>query len=89
MFKKPNQWYYDKKAKKLYYIPENAYEEVVGYIPLTNKIFVIKGEEDNKVKNIFIRNLDIEFWKIYSITVCITFIQAPQLCNFNFDTIIR
>ena len=78
MFKKPNQWYYDKKAKKLYYIPESADEEVVGYIPLTNKIFVIKGEEDNKVKNIFIRNLEMAYTKGEYVSTSTPRIPHPQ-----------
>ena len=78
MFKKPNQWYYDKKAKKLYYIPENADEEIVGYIPLTNKIFVIKGEEDNKAKNIFIRNLSLAYTKGEYVSTSTPRIPHPQ-----------
>ena len=64
MFENPNEWYYDRTAKKLYYIPKtektNA-EEIVGFIPVTDKIFCIKGTEKEKVSDITIRNFDIGY----------------------------
>ncbi len=66
MFGKPNEWYYDKKIKKLYYIPEsprtNA-DEIVGFIPVTDKIFCITGTDEEKVCDITIRNFDIGYTK--------------------------
>lgn len=65
-FKNPNEFYYDRTAKKLYYIPEDKNtkaEDISGFIPRTDKLFVIKGTEDNKVKNIYIRNFDIAYTK--------------------------
>ena len=62
MFGNPNEWYYDKPSKKLYYVPENDdvnAEDIVGFIPVTDKLFVIKGEDEKKVQDINIRNFDI------------------------------
>lgn len=66
MFGNKNEWYYDKSKKKLYYIPENpnaTAEDIVGFIPITNKIFCIKGIDKEKVSDITIRNFDIGYTK--------------------------
>lgn len=64
MFANPNEWYYDRAVKKLYYIPEtekaNA-KEIVGFIPVTDKIFCLKGTQKEKVSDITIRNFDIGY----------------------------
>ena len=59
MFGKPGQWYCDKKAKKLYYIPQKEEQDPVGYIPLTDKLFIIKGQKTRKAAHITIRNFTL------------------------------
>lgn len=66
MFGKPNEWYYDRPRKKLYYIPENAEikaEDMVGFIPVTDKIFCVSGTNEDPVQDIAIRNFDIAYTK--------------------------
>lgn len=63
MFSEPGQWYCDKKQKKLYYIPENWDEKVKGYIPFVDKLFVINGTDDKKVKNVYINNFSLGYTK--------------------------
>ncbi len=65
MFKNPGEWYYDKTAKKLYYIPEDnaKAEDITGYIPVTDKIFCFSGKADKKVKDVCIKNFDIAYTK--------------------------
>lgn len=65
-FKNPNEWYYDSGSKKLYYIPENENikaEEIIGYIPLTDKLVCLVGEPEKKIKNITFRNFDMAYTK--------------------------
>ncbi|MFA7636764.1 MAG: right-handed parallel beta-helix repeat-containing protein [Monoglobales bacterium] len=64
-FKKPNHWYFDRPTKMLYYIPEVGVktEDIKAYIPVTDKIFEIKGKPDNKARNINLRNLEIAYTK--------------------------
>lgn len=63
MFNKPGQWYFDKKAKKLYYIPKDNNQSITGYIPVTDKLFIVKGKQNNKVRNICIRNFKLCYTK--------------------------
>ncbi len=65
-FKNPNEWYYDVAARILYYIPENGQaktEELVGYVPLTAKLFEVKGTPEDKVRNIRFQNLEFAYTK--------------------------
>ena len=66
MFGKPNEWYYDRPSKKLYYIPESTEikaEDIVGFIPVTDKIFCVNGTDNEKVQDITVRNFDIAYTK--------------------------
>lgn len=63
-FCNPNEWYYDRPAGKVYYIPEDDSvqpEQITAYIPVTDKIFCIAGTPDHKVRNIRIRNFEIAY----------------------------
>ena len=65
-FKNPNEWYYDSGSKILYYIPENENikaEEIIGYIPLTDKLVCLVGEPEKKIKNVTFRNFDMAYTK--------------------------
>lgn len=60
MFFEKNQWYLDRTDKKLYYIPEKASQNkdnITAYMPVSDKIFIIKGSKENKVCNIRFSNL--------------------------------
>ncbi len=63
-FQTPNEWYFDRTSKKLYYIPESdaaSAEELVGYLPLTDKLVCLTGEPDQPVKNITFRNFEMAY----------------------------
>ena len=65
-FALPNEWYYDKTVGKVYYIPEypnEKAENLVAYIPLTDKFFVIQGTGENPVKNIRFQNIEFAHTK--------------------------
>ncbi len=60
MFFEKNQWYLDRINKKLYYIPRDNTQNkdnITAYIPVTDKLFVVKGKKDKKVCNIRFENL--------------------------------
>lgn len=52
-FGKPGEWYLDRKAGKVYLIPFEDTDSVEAFIPLTDKLFVISGED------IRLRNLEL------------------------------
>ncbi len=54
MLKKPNQWYFDKKERTVYYILE-SFDKAEAYIPTTAQLFKIKGDCIN------FRNLVFEY----------------------------
>lgn len=57
---RPGEFYYDKKAQKLYYYPfENEkIEESVGYLPVANQLVNISGESlTDKVNGITFKNI--------------------------------
>ncbi len=63
-FKNPNEWYLDRDTAKVYYIPENKDmlpEEIFAYAPVCDKLFVIKGEENNPARNIYIRDFELAY----------------------------
>lgn len=62
MFGEKNEWYYDEECKKIYYIPEDD-DFSFGYIPITDKIFIIQGKAGETANNITIRNFDIAYTK--------------------------
>ncbi len=57
MFRKENQWYYDKKEGIVYYIPENgkAIDELEIFMPYTDHIFNIDADRVN------FKNLGFEY----------------------------
>lgn len=57
MFKKPNQWYFDKEEKIIYYIPEEGQnkETLEIYMPCTDRIFDINAD------NVNFRNIEFCF----------------------------
>ena len=63
MFKKPNQWYLDKEAAKLYYIPTDEVDPdtLVGYLPTVEKFFEVFGTKDAPAKNIRIRGFEMAY----------------------------
>jgi hypothetical protein len=65
-FKNPNEWYYDKTTKKLYYLPEDPQvdpEDIVGYIPIADKLWQIEGTLEEKIENVVIRRFDMAYTK--------------------------
>ncbi len=65
-FDSPGEWYLDRTNKKVYYIPADeteSAENTEAFIPVTQKIFVIEGNEEKPVKNITIRNLVLAYTK--------------------------
>ena len=63
MFGKPNQWYLDKAAAKLYYLPaeEREAETLCGYLPTVEKFFEVIGEPTNPARNIRIRGFEMAY----------------------------
>lgn len=65
-FCNPNEWYYDRTAKKVYYIPAEdsvCAENLTAFIPVSDKIIRVVGTADKKAENIRIRNFDIAYTK--------------------------
>ncbi len=61
-FKNPGEWYLDREDKKIYYIPtgeEDNEVNIKAYLPITSKLFVVEGEENNKVEGIRIRGFEL------------------------------
>lgn len=61
-FSKPNEWYYDKKSEKVYYIPENFdidLSTIEAYSPTIKKLFEFKGKADEKISDIKLSNLEL------------------------------
>lgn len=55
-----NEWYLDRQTKRVYYIPRSdkkTPESITVYAPVTDKLFIIKGTKEKKVKNIRFENL--------------------------------
>ncbi len=65
-FLNKNEWYLDRETKKVYYIPRSdlqTEENISVFAPLCDKLFVIKGKPNEKVKNIRFENLIFECTK--------------------------
>lgn len=65
-FSDKNQWYLDRETKKVYYIPRDekqSADNIKAYAPLTQKLFVIEGEEENPVEYITFENLIFAYTK--------------------------
>lgn len=59
-FNKKNQWYLDRETKRVYYIPCNdaqTPENISVFAPVSDKLFIIEGTKEHKVKNIRFENL--------------------------------
>ena len=66
IFGEPNDWYYDKPTRKLYYIPIDTQikaADAAGYIPVTDRMLCIRGTEDEKAHDITVRGFDIAYTK--------------------------
>ncbi len=63
MFEKPNQWYLDKAAAKLYYLPaeETSADALHGYLPTVEKFFEVFGEPTAPAKNVRIRGFEMAY----------------------------
>lgn len=61
----PGEWYYDNQAKILYYYPSG--DELSGQIiiPQLTQLINISGKRDNKVRNIYFKNLTFEHTDVY------------------------
>lgn len=59
-FTEPGNWYLDKKNGKLYYIPREGEtaDTLEVYAPTIEKLFRIRGTEENKVYGLRFRNLE-------------------------------
>lgn len=60
MFKKPNQWYLDRKRGMLYYIPTDkniSSDDISVYAPVVDSLFEISGESE---KNLLCRSIRIK-----------------------------
>ncbi len=65
-FKNPNEWYLDRETKKVYYIPRNdsqTPENITVYAPITEKLFIIEGEADKPVENVYIKGCELAYTK--------------------------
>ena len=61
MFENPGEWYLDRKAGKLYYMPKNEEqtpENIRVYAPMTDAFFQISGSEERRAEHIRFRGLD-------------------------------
>lgn len=56
------EWFYDKEAKKLYYKPiaGSDIQSDVFTVPVTEQLFRIEGQKDDKVKNVYIEGISFE-----------------------------
>lgn len=62
MFLKKNDWYFDTKSEKVYYIPNESnisLENIVAYAPTLNKLFDFCGNPHEKITDIRLSNLDL------------------------------
>lgn len=65
-FRNPNEWYYDRPARKVYYIPADEgqrAEDITAFVPVAEKLICVTGAPEKKVRNILIRNFDIAYTK--------------------------
>lgn len=59
----PGEWYFDRKAKKLYYMPEAGQNmaETTVIIPAVEEIITVNGERSKKAENICFEGLEFEY----------------------------
>lgn len=57
----PGEWYYDSKAKKLFYYPEKDLDlnGAVLEVPQSESLFQLKGTEECPVRHVYLRNMSI------------------------------
>lgn len=63
-FRNANEWYYDRKNGKIYYIPENDADEpndLFAVMPLTKTLFRFKGSSTENITDVRIENLGLFF----------------------------
>lgn len=65
-FKNPNEWYLDRESGMVYYIPRDdsqTADSIRAYAPVAEKFFEIKGEYDDRVRYIHLKNLSFAYTK--------------------------
>ncbi len=64
-FVKENQWYYDESAGTVYYIPraDVTAENIEAYYPVTDKLFVIEGGENDLIYSVNFENIAFKYTK--------------------------
>ncbi len=60
-FSSENEWYLDKNAGVVYYMPREGVDisNIEAFAPVSEKLFVIEGEEEKPINDIRIRNLEL------------------------------
>lgn len=61
-FKNSGEWYLDRNACKVYYIPRDESEQadsIEVFAPLTDKLFVVKGDSEHKISDIRFKDLEL------------------------------
>lgn len=60
-FTEPGNWYLDCKTGKLYYIPRDGEtaDTLEVFAPTVSKLFALRGTEENKVRGISLRGLEL------------------------------
>lgn len=65
-FENPNEWYLDRNNATVYYIPEDKEadaDSVTAYVPVCDKLFIVKGEKDDKIEDVYFRNINFKLTK--------------------------
>ncbi|MBQ3226755.1 MAG: right-handed parallel beta-helix repeat-containing protein [Clostridia bacterium] len=65
-FENPNEWYLDRETSMVYYIPRNENqtpENIKVVAPLTDKLFILQGKNENKLSYVHFENLDFAYTK--------------------------
>lgn len=60
-FSSENEWYLDRSAGVVYYMPREGIDisNIEAFAPVSEKLFVIEGEEEEPINDIRIRNLEL------------------------------
>lgn len=58
-----NEWYFDREAGKIYYIPEEGENpnDLVMTLPTLDKLMEVKGEKENKVYGLGFQNIGFKY----------------------------
>lgn len=65
-FENPNEWYLDRETSKVYYIPRDnsqTVETIKVVAPLTDKLIVLKGEKNKKLRSVHFENIEFAYTK--------------------------